>query len=110
MAIQPLDSNAKKRISKRDAQGGRGSGRGTAGVVMTPESDPFVSPRVLTAHDVAAASGCLHRWYLDCHAEPDPRNGKPADERQEDAFKRHCLSWLPDVREPSWGSGDEGRL
>jgi predicted RecB family nuclease len=77
---------------------------------MTRESDPFASPRALTAEDVAGASGCLHRWYLDCHAEPDSRESAPAGDRQEDAFKRHCLSWLPDVREPSWGSGDEGRL
>lgn len=77
---------------------------------MTLESENLHLPRPITAEDVAAASGCLHRWYLDCHATPEARNGEPGVGRSEEAFKRHCLTWLPDVREPSWDAGEEGRL
>ena len=28
---------------------------------------PDPAERLLRESDVSAASGCLHRWYLDCH-------------------------------------------
>jgi predicted RecB family nuclease len=77
---------------------------------MTAESDPFVAPPPLTTEDVVAASGCLHRWYLDCHGDRDVRGPDPAPDRTAESFKRHCVTWLADVREPAWDGGEEGRL
>src|SRR5262245_41739713 len=80
---------------------------------MTSESDPFHPLRPLpplTVDDIVAASGCLHRRYLDCHGDPESRRADPVDDREEDAFKRHCIAWLPDVREPAWDGGENGRL
>jgi predicted RecB family nuclease len=77
---------------------------------MTSESDPFRPAPPLTAADVAAASGCLHRWYLDCHGAPGARRPDHGPDREEETFKRHCVAWLSDVQEPAWSDGEEGRL
>jgi predicted RecB family nuclease len=76
---------------------------------MTAESDPFGSSPPITAEDVAAAAGCLHRWYLDCHGNREARHPEPGPDRQEEAFQRQCIAWLPDVQEPV-GTGETLKL
>ncbi|HVE38677.1 MAG TPA: TM0106 family RecB-like putative nuclease [Planctomycetota bacterium] len=64
---------------------------------------PDPAPRLLRESDVSAAAGCLHRWYLECHGAGRADEARdPAD----DFFKRHCVSWLPDLREPAWDGRD----
>jgi uncharacterized protein len=64
-------------------------------------SDP--AARLLRESDVSAADGCLHRWYLECHGpRPQEEGPHPAD----DLFKRHCVAWLADLREPAWDGRD----
>lgn len=80
---------------------------------MTAESDPYLPPRpvpTLTTEDVVAAAGCLHRWYLDCNGNRSARRPDPGPDRSAESFKRHCVAWLADVREPAWDGGEEGRL
>ena len=77
---------------------------------MTSESGRSVPGPLLTAKDVAAASGCLHRWYLECHGNRAARRPDPGPDRDAEAFLRHCVAWLPDVQEPAWSDREEGRL
>jgi uncharacterized protein len=65
-----------------------------------PSSGP--AERLLRESDVSAAAGCLHRWYLDCHAAPDEGGAAEAGDPGDDLFKRHCVTWLADLREPAW--------
>ena len=70
----------------------------------SPSSDP--SSRLLRAEDVAASAGCLHRWYLECHGNPEERREDGATVLADEFFKRHCVAWLEDLREPAWDGRD----
>lgn len=59
----------------------------------------------ITTGEVTAAAGCLHRWYLECHGNASVRREDRVS-RSEDAYKRQCVAWLPDVREPAWNGRD----
>jgi uncharacterized protein len=67
---------------------------------------PELVPRVLRDTDVSAAAGCLHRWYLDCYGTHGPGWAAAAPDPADDLFKSHCVSWLPDLREPAWDGRD----
>jgi uncharacterized protein len=59
-------------------------------------------PRRITEDDLAAAGDCLHRWYLECHGHSAVRRPDPDPDPGEDPFKRQCVAWLSDLREPIW--------
>jgi predicted RecB family nuclease len=61
---------------------------------------PF--PRRITEQDLAGGAVCLHRWYLECHGTPAFRRPDPAPDPRDDSFKRQCVAWLSDLREPVW--------
>src|SRR5262245_39097502 len=59
-------------------------------------------PRRITEDDLAAAGDCLHRWYLECHGNSATRRPDPDPDLGDDPFKRQCVAWLSDLREPVW--------
>ncbi len=63
-------------------------------------------PNRITENDLAAAEGCLHRWYLECHGNPAFRRPDPEPDPGDDPFKRQCVAWLSDLREPAWNGRD----
>lgn len=58
------------------------------------------APRPITTGDLVSASACLHRWHLDCHGDPGQRLPEARPDPGDEAFQRHCLVWLPELREP----------
>jgi len=71
-----------------------------------PIPPPAAAGRPIRAEDLSAAAGCLHRWYLECHGNSELRRREEAPGPADDLFKRHCVAWLPDLREPAWDGRD----
>src|SRR6516225_4058727 len=63
---------------------------------------PDPARRPIREADVSDAAGCLHRWYLECHGARGKGRPEEAPDPGGDLFKRHCVSWLTDLREPAW--------